>query len=91
MKKRWMVTVLLIMTAMACTERDSVTGSYGAESLKVEIVMGGELASVSPAGIEVAVAGTGQTVISNDQGRLVLSGLPAGEVTLELNPERRDR
>lgn len=72
------ITVLLTLAACQRSER-TVTGSYGSGVVTGQVVMAG---SGSPAGVEVSVRGSGQSVTLGADGRFTFAGL-ADDVALE--------
>lgn len=80
MKTRSLISVVLMAVAlMSCRGREtSLTGGYGNAVVAGQVIMGGELASSSPSGVEVAVVGTGMMTTLGDDGRFAFVGVPEG-------------
>lgn len=85
MKRQYLGVVVLMMAAFALAacrgnERSTLTGGFGSGVVSGQVVMA-ESGS-SPAGVEVAVRGSGQSVTVGPDGRFAFAGL-SEDVTLE--------
>lgn len=69
----WLAAVALLA---GCETENSVTGSFGDGVVVGQVVMAGELAGTSPAGVEVTVPELGMAMVLGADGRFVLSGIP---------------
>lgn len=78
--KRWIRGSMVWLAAVAllagCETENSVTGSFGDGVVVGQVVMAGELAGTSPAGVEVTVPELGMAMVLGADGRFVLSGIP---------------
>ena len=84
MRRKFLGVVVMTIAALtlaACrgSERSTLTGGYGAGVISGQIVMA---ESGSPAGVEVSVRGSGQSVIVDADGRFAFAGLTE-DVTLQ--------
>lgn len=73
MKSRFTVLVVAVALVACNRERATITGSYG------EGVLGGRVVMVdgsSPAGVEVAVAGTGMRMVVGEDGSFAFANVP---------------
>jgi hypothetical protein len=76
----------LLLLAGCQTDRGRL-GFHDGPPLVGQITMAGELAGVSPAGIEVRVVSTGTAAVSDEEGNFILASLPRGSVELQLQRE----
>jgi hypothetical protein len=89
MRRRIIIGVfagVLLLSGCQMTDR-GIRGSHDESLLVGQITMAGELAGVSPAGIEVRVITTGAAAVSDEDGSFVLASLPRGSVELQLQRE----
>ncbi|MHB9001558.1 MAG: DUF5666 domain-containing protein, partial [Thermoanaerobaculia bacterium] len=73
---------LILVAACSGGEKSSPTGSVGSSSLSGKILLAGDLAGQSPAGIEVRAKGTGIAASTDAMGNFALNGTPSGSVEL---------
>lgn len=78
MRSERFVTVLLIAAALfSCRGRETaLTGGYGSALVTGQVIMAGELAGSSPAGVDVSVVGTGMMTTLDAEGRFAFMGVP---------------
>lgn len=72
----------VVLLAACRGHRETVTGDYGMGVVSGQIVMASEMANASPAGVRVAVGGTGMSVVVGADGRFAFAGVPDGALLL---------
>lgn len=77
-----LLLALVMIAACSGSEKSSPTGSVGSNSLSGKVILAGDLAGKSAAGIEVQAKGTGLTSSTDAMGNFNLSGTPSGNVEL---------
>jgi len=78
MRFKLMSLMIAIVAALSsCNRHESVlTGSYGGRVVAGQVVMASEVADNSPAGVEVAVVGTGMSATLAADGHFLFAGVP---------------
>lgn len=78
MKLKTLGIALAVFALAACNSRhESVTGSYGQNTVSGQVVMTG-LQNNSPEGLQVSVRGTGMAMTLASDGQFVFAGVPDG-------------
>ena len=71
------VLLFAVVALVGCRNRENaITGAYGDGIVTGQVVMDGEVDG-SPAGVEVRVLGTGMSMVVDDSGRFMFTGVPA--------------
>ncbi|HVR43285.1 MAG TPA: DUF5666 domain-containing protein [Thermoanaerobaculia bacterium] len=80
MKKLTLTLLALVAVVLAagCERENDITGAFGKGVVTGQVVLVGDLAGGSPAGIVVSVPGTGMEVVLAEDGRFLFSGVPKG-------------
>lgn len=68
----------IVLLAACRGHRETVTGDYGMGVVSGQVVMASGVANANPAGVRVAVGGTGMSVVVGADGRFAFSGVPEG-------------
>jgi len=76
--KTSLIVAVAVLLAACRGHRESVTGSYGDAVLSGQIVMASGMANASPAGVRVAVGGTGMSAVVGADGRFAFAGVKDG-------------
>lgn len=71
------VAVLAAVLGACNSRREAPTAAFGTEMLAGQVEVSG-MPNGSPAGVEVSVRGTGMSMILNESGEFLFSGVPAG-------------
>lgn len=71
-----MLAAVAIVLMTGCEREARLTSSFGDGVVSGQVVLGGDFAGQSPAGIEVAVPGTGMEMTVAGDGRFLFSGVP---------------
>ena len=82
MKRTFSIVAAVVLLAACRGHRETVTGDYGSGVVSGQIVMASEMANASPAGVRVAVGGTGMSVVVGADGRFAFAGVPDGALLL---------
>jgi hypothetical protein len=77
-RKTFSIFAAVVLLAACRGHRETVTGEYGNGVVSGQIVMASEMANASPAGVRVAVGGTGMSVVVGADGRFAFAGVPDG-------------
>lgn len=80
------ILAAVVLLAACRGHRETVTGDYGTGVVSGQIVMASGMANASPAGVRVAVGGTGMSAVVGADGRFAFAGVGEGA---ELIFERR--
>src|SRR5436305_776355 len=72
------ILAAVVLLAACRDHRETVTGDYGMGVVSGQIVMASGMSNASPAGVRVAVGGTGMSVAVGADGRFALAGVPEG-------------
>jgi len=76
---RTMKILAAVVLLAACRgHRETVTGDYGMGVVSGQIVMASGMSNADPAGVRVAVGGTGMSVVVGADGRFAFAGVPEG-------------
>ena len=78
MKKTLSIFAAVVLLAACRGHRETVTGDYGMGVVTGQVVMASGMANASPAGVRVAVGGTGMSVVVGADGRFAFAGVPDG-------------
>jgi len=78
MKRTLSIFAAVILLAACRGHRETVTGDYGMGVVTGQVVMASGMANASPAGVRVAVGGTGMSVVVGADGRFAFAGVPDG-------------
>lgn len=78
MTKTFSILAAVVLLAACRNHRETVTGDYGMGVVSGQIVMASGMANASPAGVRVAVGGTGMSVVVGADGRFAFAGVPDG-------------
>jgi hypothetical protein len=77
-KRAFSIFAAVAVLAACRGHRETVTGDYGNGVVSGQIVMATGMANASPAGVRVAVGGTGMSVVVGADGRFAFAGVPDG-------------
>jgi len=72
------IVAAMVLVAACRDHRETVTGDYGMGVVSGEILMASGMANASPAGVRVAVGGTGMSVVVGADGRFAFAGVAEG-------------
>jgi len=72
------ILAAVVLLAACRGHRETVTGDYGMGVVSGQIVMASGMANADPAGVRVAVGGTGMSVVVGADGRFAFAGVPEG-------------
>lgn len=72
------ILAAIVLLAACRGHRETVTGDYGMGVVSGQVVMASGVANANPAGVRVAVGGTGMSVVVGADGRFAFSGVPEG-------------
>ncbi len=76
MRIRFAMVAMVALALVACQSETTITGSFGESVVSGQVVLGGDLAGGSPAGIIASVPGTGMEVVLAASGQFLFSGVP---------------
>ncbi len=77
MKIRLAVVAMALLALVACEREVPFTGSFGEGVVSGQVLLVGDLAGSSPAGMVASVPGTGMELVLAADGRFLFSGVPA--------------
>jgi Domain of unknown function (DUF5666) len=77
--KLFILTMAVAAVLTSCNRHEAMpTSSYGQRVVTGQVIMAGDVANSSPAGVEVSVVGTGMSLTLGGDGHFTFVGVPEG-------------
>jgi uncharacterized protein DUF5666 len=73
---RTVVMVAAVLVLAGCRGHEAITGGYGNQGVTGVVTMAAGMSNSSPAGVRVAVGGTGMSAVLGTDGRFSFFGIP---------------